>query len=495
MDPIPQAEEGRCFPRLDEFKVLLIKLVCSSTLFYMILFLTAPIAVQLAYQIICDNIEEDDGMCDSSEVSSLTSRTLLYVGLANNVPAFLVSGFYASVADRYGRKVAMHLPTFGYSVYVAMLLLMSITRTTGGRITVTQCLIYNFIGLGSLGMSGSFATYQMALFSYAADITKTRGDLRGTVYSLLEASLFFSKTVGPLVAGLFAQAEGFNGPLLLSMSMCVLCFLFNLLVLPESVKGRFPDYGSPLIFDPLKTFRNVGLLFEKWSSVLPWTSLAFFLFFVSYMGNNEIIILFVKHKFGWGPALIGYYEASDALTQAFGMILLPWAIKRVIPYVDTHWLLVGYIARTVHYLLFAYAGSTAMLFMLVPIIALASTITPRSRAIVSNSVLPEEQAAVMSGFSAVQSAATFCVPGISLGFSYTVYTLPELMYLVFSGLCCVSAIMMAYVVFGIASQEPEGLSEKFLGTALKRKDTNDSGSVEASSRVLSPLAGEDGAII
>ena len=164
-------------------------------------------------------------------------------------------------------------------------------------------------------------------------------------------------------------------------------------------QGRFPDYDNPLIFDPLKTFRNVGLLFKKWDSVLPWTSLAFFLFFVSYMGNNEIIILFVKHKFGWGPALIGYYEASDALTQAFGMILLPWAIKKVMPYVNTHWLLVGYIARTV--------------------IALASTITPRSRAIVSNSVLPEEQAAVMSGFSAVQSAATFCV----LAFLWAILTL------------------------------------------------------------------------
>ena len=104
--------------------------------------------------------------------------------------------------------------------------------------------------------------------------------------------------------------------------MCALCFFFNLFVLPESSKGRFPDYNSPLVFDPFKTFRNVGLLFEKWNSVLPWTALSFFLFFVSYMGNNEIIILFVKQKFGWGPALIGYYEASDALTQAFGMILL-----------------------------------------------------------------------------------------------------------------------------------------------------------------------------
>ena len=158
------------------------------------------------------------------------------------------------------------------------------------------------------------------------------------------------------------------------------------------------------------------------------------------------------------------------------------------PYVNTHWLLVGYVVRTAHYLLFAYADSTAMLFMLVPIIALASTITPRSRAIVSNSVSAGEQAAVMSGFSAVQSAATFCVPGISLGYSYTVYTLPELMYMVFSGLCLMSAAMMAYAIFGIPTHETDRRNEKHFGPALNWKD-KDLGSV------LSPLASDDGAII
>ena len=64
--------------------------------------------------------------------------------------------------------------------------------------------------------------------------------------------------------------------------------------------------------------------------------------------------------------------------------------------------------------------------------------------------------------------------------------------MIFSGLCCISAIFMGYVVFGLVSQEPESLAG--LEAALKRKDTNDSGSVEAGSRVFSPLT-EDGAII
>jgi hypothetical protein len=64
-------------------------------------------------------------------------------------------------------------------------------------------------------------------------------------------------------------------------------------------------------------------------------SLAFFLFFVAYQGNNEIVILYVKHQFAWGPELIGLYEATDAATQAVGMILVPWAIAQWLgSYVD-----------------------------------------------------------------------------------------------------------------------------------------------------------------
>ena len=137
----------------------------------------------------------------------------------------------------------------------------------------------------------------------------------------------------------------------------------------------------------------------------------------------------MKHQFGWGPALVGEYEAADGLTQAVGMLFVPWLVVQVLgEYVDVRWLLVGYLARSAHFLLFALSPNTAFTFCLVPVLLLASTITPRSRTLVSNSVPPSQQAAVMSGFSAVQSLATFSVPAVSLGFSYSVYFCPQLMY-------------------------------------------------------------------
>ena len=240
------------------------------------------------------------------------------------------SPFYASLADRYGRKLCLIIPTLGYSAYVSFLLYMALHCSSGGSVSLTELALCCALGLFGLGIryvhkqkcllvfrrslevqlflyifhantltsllpllhliysidtilshhihihSGSFATYQMALFSYAADITDTdtekhsgedweveegeeENDLSGTrsltsgastststsrkaytntstkakgtgprcfVYSLLESSLFFSKTVGPLCSGLYAESLGFVGPLVLSLSLCGLTLAF-----------------------------------------------------------------------------------------------------------------------------------------------------------------------------------------------------------------------------------------------------------------------------
>ena len=77
---------------------------------------------------------------------------------------------------------------------------------------------------------------------------------RGTVYSFLEASLFFSKTAGPLFSGLYAQGRGFVGPLLVSAAMCVILLTFLLLAMPDSPGpggGRWtkPNYTIPLVVE------------------------------------------------------------------------------------------------------------------------------------------------------------------------------------------------------------------------------------------------------
>jgi len=261
------------------------------------------------------------------------------------------------------------------------------------------------------------------------------------VYSFIEASLFFGKTVGPLFSGLYAQGHGFVAPLCVSAAMCVLLLLFLLFAMPDSpgpgggLWSR-PDCKAPLVVEPFRTVRNISLLFCHWTQQLPWVAAAFLLFFVAYQGSNELNILYLKHEMGWGPALVGGYEAAESLMQAAGMTAVPWVIVFFAgQYVDITWLLVAYACRTVHFTLFAVADSNTMYFAILPLLLLAACITPRSRTFVSNSVPPAMQAAAMGGFSALQSCASFLTPLISLAYSYSVYLYAGLVYLCFAALC------------------------------------------------------------
>jgi MFS family permease len=560
-------------------------IVISSFLYYMILFTTVPIAIQLNYQIVCDNVlpegQNSPSECnESTHVSSLTSRINLLIGLSQSIPSFLLSGFYASLADKYGRKYALYTSLSGYTVYVSMLLMMAIMRVyRTDHVSLEELYIYSIIGLFSLGCSGSFTTYQMALFAYTADITgsnkqqkiedggegegetgqqsqqekelesssKPSGH-RGFIYSLLEASLYFSKTVGPLVSGFYASANGFVGPLVLSLGLCVCCGAFNVFVLKEALEGVYPKVDKSLSWDPFKTFKNMHLLFQcgvkavdneyngstmgktdrnvdnplqknqkeqerereesndKEAStqvsttdqqisptyhtpfIIPLLSMAFLFFFITYQGNNEIFILYLKHKFNWNPALIGGYEALESFVTTFGMLVLPFVMKKVTgKFVNTHWLLIGYMIRSLHFYLFTTMTSTKGIYCLVTLLMLAACIVPRSRTLVSNSVAGHMQAKIMSGFTAIQSTGTFMIPIVSLGYSYTVYIDINIMYYVFSVLCACSAGLLAWVVFSISDDGNVGGNVEIENAKTNKGDVDmDTSSAMLRTRLVEP---------
>ena len=69
------------------------------------------------------------------------------------------------------------------------------------------------------GLSGSFSAFQMAAFVTQL-ISPTKIWPRGLVYTLLEASLFFGKVIGPSSSGFYAQYFGFKVPLMFIITSC-----------------------------------------------------------------------------------------------------------------------------------------------------------------------------------------------------------------------------------------------------------------------------------
>jgi MFS family permease len=512
--------------------------VVPCFLFFISMFVMIPVCAQLQIAFVCQAIQGGED-CDNAHVSARTGRIALITQLAQSIPAFLLAGTYASIANRYGRRICLIIPMLGSAVFALILLAILWATNNGKHFSISELTLYLTGGSILLGLSGSYSVFQMASFSYAADITNKNMAKRGLIYTLLEASLFLGKAIGPPCAGFYAQSFGFAGPL-----MCVImCCLFGILWCVFAVRetDSYPKYENKIIYNPFHTFHNIALLWGKtveqekaaWEksqsvdplsmieddddgserekegsdsrrskeetcsgtfactgSPMPFVSVAIYFYFAAFSGNISVWYLFITHTLNWGPDLIGTYDAFEGFMQFLAMTLVPWLIVKACGrYVDIYWLLVGYVTKAVHFVLLGLVGSTTDVFAIAPLMIFSAVITPRTRSIVSQCVTKEEQAAVLSGFSAMQGSAQFLAPLFVYGYTLSVYTAPYAMYLAFSACCAAGALSVLCVLCtpSIRKRLPATPNGSSGGSSSSSSANSKDAAAEAGGGVRSPL--------
>jgi MFS family permease len=113
------------------------------------------------------------------------------VSLGNNIPALLLAGPYGSLADKYGRKLAILIPQMGLMAIVAVYFYIGYARPVA-------MFLYMLLAANILsGVSGGGGVLQMGIFTYASDITEDDPASRTLIFTVLESTLFFAKILGP----------------------------------------------------------------------------------------------------------------------------------------------------------------------------------------------------------------------------------------------------------------------------------------------------------
>jgi MFS family permease len=328
----------------DSSSIISYRNVLPPTLFYFaVLFGLAPLFTQVMIAEVCHQKGYDDDDCDGSEVSSVASVYVAINSICLYLPTILTTGPYGAVANRYGRKPVLISGLVGIIVLVSGYMYIALVRTESFfAITASASLI--------CGMSGGYSSFIMGIFSYAADTTSHNIALRKQSYPVTEACIFIPKLFCPVLTGIWAASYGFILPLLTGVIIGFMGLVWVLFI-PESLPLDSDCRLAPMSLHPLSTFYNIAYLFKQevttGRSPIPFISVAFSMAFACYIGFGPVMLLYAKHKYNWGPDLIGYYEGIDGGISAFSMLCFPYIVKAVTKREHTliSYIQVGYLFR------------------------------------------------------------------------------------------------------------------------------------------------------
>ncbi|CAH1254042.1 SLC46A1 [Branchiostoma lanceolatum] len=377
-------------------------------------FLQFPIQQQLVYQKICLQKYNDTVLCsnisayDAEEkfVETKASAYLLYLNIANVIPSVMVLFFLGSWTDKFGRKTAMVLPSFGA--------LLSATNLIIQSTYIYAALPYLFIGSIVSGLTGGYACVLMTTYTYITDITDST--TRTWRIGILEAMTGLGATIGSAVGGVMVDNLGFMPVFALYLVLNAVSIVYVVLWLKETVQknpGSVQDQAYDSAGGKITGLLNIENV-KMWGRVIckPRKNrgrahillllFGFFLSIMVYMGWSDIGFLFVKYQLGsqWSSTMYGAFVAVGGVLVFVGLSVFLPLMSRCLS--DTKLGQVGMLSRAANNIMLAFTTTVWMLF-LAPVVGMLSGFGAASmRSLLSKEVEATEKGALFSVVSSVE---------------------------------------------------------------------------------------------
>jgi len=452
----------------------------------------APLAEQILIDAVCVDLKSDD--CGSTEVSANSADLTFAAAIALNAPAVLLSGFYGSVADKYGRKSVMIITLVGLLLDTCIQFYVARYRPRNYGLLIIGA---NFV----FGLCGGFITFIMGAMCYVSDATSAVPHTRHSAYSISEAAVFGAQIIGPVSTGFWAAAYGYGLPLLACVGLLVANIAY-VVCLPESLPRDAASRKGEMKVDFLQSFRNMWYLFaykcHEGRSPIPFVTSAFLVYFAGHMGFIYVRIIYFKHSYGFDAAQIGAYGSMDGLVVTLSMLFAPtvfdWVAGGPVKLVTA--MQIGYAVRCLYFVLFGLAQTPWQVYVLLPLLLLTGPIAPYTRTILSNSVGVEEQAKIFSAFSAVEVLGSLVAPLFSSLFgAFLRLSVGWAIFEVFALLSLVALCILVYMNGSpdITQNLPlEGLAGLVASRSKSRLGSNSSDHYHHHERAISSISAYSG---
>ncbi len=326
---------------------------------------------------------------DDAAATARAAQYTLYFTLTWGTMQFFFGPILGMLSDRFGRRPVLLVSIFGLGIDY---LFMALAPT----------LAWLFVGRVINGLtSSSFSTAN----AYVADITAPQD--RARAFALMGAAFGVGFIIGPALGGILGQID-LRLPFFFSAALALCNWLYGYFVLPESLpKERRSLALNWRRANPISAF---GLLRER--PTLIGLSLVMILFQLAHNVFPSIFILFVGHRWGWGPGVAG---PAMMLTGALSMLVQFFLVGRVVKTIGERGaLLIGLASAASAFLVYGLAPTWQLFMCAAPLGALSALIGPGVQSLMSRRTPAQQQGRLQGVNSAFMGLCSIVGPVIYL---------------------------------------------------------------------------------
>ena len=254
-----------------------------------------------------------------------------------------------------------------------------------------------FLGRVLAGISG--ATHSTAA-AYIADVTEPAE--RGKAFGMLGAAFGLGFILGPAIGGFLGQFDP-RFPFFASAALAAVNFCYGMFVLPESLGHEHRRKFDWKRANAFGTFRHLAKV-----PYLAWFMVALGLFNFAHWVYPATFSYFGAVRYGWDPGMLGWSLAAVGVgsTIVQGGLVGP-IIKR---FGATRTTVFGFVICIVTFAAYAAATEGWMVFVIIPIGALAGVLSPAMNQTMTSRTPRNSQGELQGAIASVQSLSNIVAP-------------------------------------------------------------------------------------
>ncbi|MBK8623460.1 MAG: TCR/Tet family MFS transporter [Saprospiraceae bacterium] len=315
-----------------------------------------------------------------------------YLLFAFATAQFIFSPVMGSLSDQYGRRPVLLVSLFGFGIdYLILAFAPDYSWFLIGRILA--------------GITGASFTTAAA---YIADISTAEN--RSKNFGMIGAAFGMGFVLGPALGGVLGDYD-VKLPFYAAACLSFANFLYGYFVLPESLAVENRRKFDWKRANPIGSLRQIGRYKQ-----LRYLLLAYICLGLGSHAVQSTWNYFTMYRFGWSESMVGYSLAMVGVLVA--VVQAGLAQKAALTFGLEKSIVIGFALYTVGMFLFAFAGTTWMMFVFLIPYSFGGIAMPNLQAYMVSNVEPNQQGELQGGLTSLMSFTTIFGPLMMTGIFY-----------------------------------------------------------------------------